>query len=359
MIDMIDTIIYSSLLPFMALIVLFFMTKHNYLFNKKQTKLFRIAIIMNLILLVVISLDGIFSMMYNPNIWIFRNLTSCINFAFSPLTPLILYRIFLAEHQPRKLFYLPFIVNTLVCIASMFCKLVFDITPDNSYGRGSLFFLPFLVSLFYMGVLILYLRASAKKGNRGERIFLCGVVVLLIFFMGMEIIGGYRFLTWDAAVVSLILYYLLININNANHDPLTGAFNRAMYMKELSNIEHSASCTIALLDINNFKTINDTLGHDEGDKFLVLMVKILQMKLDKNAAVYRIGGDEFVILSKKWNGAMMQDYLRLAREEANGQRLDFAYGIAVYKPEQSLEKALKIADQNMYICKNKTKEKSI
>ena len=153
------------------------------------------------------------------------------------------------------------------------------------------------------------------------------------------------FLTWAGAAIYLVLYYLLININNSSRDPLTGAFNRAVYMKALSEIDRSISCTIAMLDINNFKQINDVQGHAAGDQYLVNFVGILQEEMEKGTSLYRVGGDEFVVLSKKWDEGYLRQRLEHAREQAQIHHLSFAYGTISYQPSDILDDVLILADQ--------------
>ncbi len=74
--------------------------------------------------------------------------------------------------------------------------------------------------------------------------------------------------------------------------------------------------SIAMLDINNFKQINDVQGHAAGDQYLVNFVGILQEEMEKGTSLYRVGGDEFVVLSKKWDEGYLRQRLEHAREQA-------------------------------------------
>ncbi|MBR6239058.1 MAG: diguanylate cyclase [Lachnospiraceae bacterium] len=80
----------------------------------------------------------------------------------------------------------------------------------------------------------------------------------------------------------------------ASHDELTGAYNRAGYDYLLANIDLS-STYMMLFDVDNFKSINDTYGHETGDKVLIKIVNILKSIFRDDDCICRIGGDEFVI----------------------------------------------------------------
>ena len=80
----------------------------------------------------------------------------------------------------------------------------------------------------------------------------------------------------------------------ASHDELTGAYNRTGYDYFLSNIELENTYML-LFDVDNFKTINDSFGHETGDKVLIKLVKILNSVFRDDDCICRIGGDEFVV----------------------------------------------------------------
>jgi diguanylate cyclase (GGDEF)-like protein len=80
----------------------------------------------------------------------------------------------------------------------------------------------------------------------------------------------------------------------ASHDELTGAYNRTGYDFLLSNIDLKTTYMM-LLDVDNFKSINDTYGHETGDMILVKLVNVLKSIFRDDDCICRIGGDEFVI----------------------------------------------------------------
>ncbi len=79
-----------------------------------------------------------------------------------------------------------------------------------------------------------------------------------------------------------------------SHDELTGAYNRAGYDFLLSNIDIRTT-HMMLIDVDDFKSINDNYGHEVGDKILIKMVQVLQGVFRDDDCICRIGGDEFVV----------------------------------------------------------------
>lgn len=92
----------------------------------------------------------------------------------------------------------------------------------------------------------------------------------------------------------------------ANVDCLTGVLNKRAGMellnKAIKHCEYNASkVTIVFLDIDNFKKVNDTYGHVEGDKLLQKLAKLIESSIRKTDTIFRIGGDEFVIVFSEGN----------------------------------------------------------
>lgn len=113
----------------------------------------------------------------------------------------------------------------------------------------------------------------------------------------------------EAAIVAIaaILIYALItkgknrSLNNvkkqATTDELTGKGNRYLFYSELDRlIEKNADMAVCFMDLDGFKQINDTLGHDFGDEVLKAMSQKFDESLPNNASAYRLGGDEFAII---------------------------------------------------------------
>lgn len=113
--------------------------------------------------------------------------------------------------------------------------------------------------------------------------------------------------------------YRQMIINNANTDFLTGLYNRR-YMYQYIEQEGEKPLTVYYLDIDNFKSVNDKYGHQEGDKALVLTSDVLK-KCMPDAMIARIGGDEFLIIQL---GSFTEEDAEKTRKWLQG-RLEEAY----------------------------------
>ena len=103
----------------------------------------------------------------------------------------------------------------------------------------------------------------------------------------------------------------------ASHDELTGAYNRAGYDYLLSNIDLN-TCYMMLFDVDNFKGINDTHGHETGDKVLIKLVNTLKRVFRDDDCICRIGGDEFVVFMVHSSG-MQRRLIESKIEQINSE----------------------------------------
>jgi diguanylate cyclase (GGDEF)-like protein len=149
----------------------------------------------------------------------------------------------------------------------------------------------------------------------------------------------------------------------AYHDVLTSLPNRLNfqnYVKNVINNSHSRHIAIIFMDLNHFKQINDTLGHDAGDTLLLLTANRLSTLHDNNREVFRLGGDEFVIVHEIDHREEISHSLEQIRSEfsspfiINGQELfiTVSVGVSLFPDDGSdFDSLLKCADLAMYVSK--------
>lgn len=92
---------------------------------------------------------------------------------------------------------------------------------------------------------------------------------------------------------------------DASHDPLTGLFNRGAYEMLMKSVD-ADNIALIMIDVDDFKTINDSYGHDVGDVVLRKVADVLEHSFRSVDVVCRIGGDEFVVIMTRANSSMRQ-----------------------------------------------------
>ena len=150
-------------------------------------------------------------------------------------------------------------------------------------------------------------------------------------------------------------------------DTLTGLYNR-VYLNEIKNTININNYSIAMLDLDKFKNINDNYGHDVGDYILKQSALIMKQSIRDNDILIRIGGEEFLLfIYNRDNVNTSTDVCERIR--ANIERYNFttknkiinitiSCGVNINPSEcKNLEKSIKKADDNMYISKNTGRNK--
>lgn len=149
----------------------------------------------------------------------------------------------------------------------------------------------------------------------------------------------------------------------ASHDELTGAYNRAGYDLILSSIDLNSTYMI-MVDVDDFKKINDTFGHEAGDKALIKLVRVLRNSFRSDDYICRIGGDEFVIFMV--HSDLKQHHLIASKiEQINSDLKDpsnneptfsISAGIAHGCQAQNADDLFEKVDSALYTTKNNGKD---
>ena len=154
----------------------------------------------------------------------------------------------------------------------------------------------------------------------------------------------------------------------AGHDPLTELTNRNLFFDHLDLAIKKASrsrskLAILFIDIDNFKEVNDSLGHDAGDQVLKVVAKRLEQIVQANDTLARLGGDEFTLLieelEQEQNASVqakkiINDFKNTITIPEHELHLGCSIGISVYPQNgDSANDLLKNADAAMYRAKNK------
>nr|WP_321296554.1 GGDEF domain-containing protein [uncultured Sphaerochaeta sp.] len=285
-----------------------------------------------------------------------------------PTTCYILYADLLLHEDPKRLrrWQIPLTVLVLaiafLSLASPFTGWFFTLDAQNVYRRGSLFMLFSGIQLLLLLSALLPLFGSSRRGK--PRIYWT-----LVFFPFIGFIGGLLqslfyglVLIWPVTTVFLVAAALNIQKEQIGIDHLTGISNRLWFdevlQRALRSVPTQKTFACILMDLDGFKQINDTLGHDVGDQALQEMARILRRVAGPDDVITRYGGDEFAVLLHDTNETLVQAMCdRIETEVALGNKgpskpymLSVSMGCAIYDPARfSDDKAfLSYLDAAMY-----------
>ncbi len=189
-------------------------------------------------------------------------------------------------------------LEVILIIANLFTPIVFSVDENNVYSRGPLYFV-YLFVAFYLMLYSMFLYVTAGKRHGSLRYFpvwefvlsiVLGVVIQTAFY-GVSLQPVSFAVAFCSIVICLQKEYLYI-------DKLTGVYNRYEFDKIIRYYVKRKKSRFAaiMIDMNNFKAINDEHSHEEGDEALREMARILTAVAGDDGNVIRFAGDEFVLI---------------------------------------------------------------
>lgn len=261
------------------------------------------------------------------------------------------------------------LAQTVLLIVNFKAGFYYSVTPAGILIREKFYFIRYiytaLPTLMMLNGIIIYKRRALR--NMWGLILLFTVPMAFVGFLDAAIGTQLR---WNVSVMCLLFAYLFIIRNNMYTDALTGIRNRmglSAYAVDISRSTHGRPMTIIMMDINDFKRINDKLGHVQGDRALVDVATVLRSSTQYSDYVARIGGDEFAIITRNNQKApeIIERVQRALGElNAKGLRpytLSLSIGSYVYDPQKdpSFNYAIDQADKMMYEKKRVAKDRSL
>ena len=156
----------------------------------------------------------------------------------------------------------------------------------------------------------------------------------------------------------------------STHDVLTTLYNRNEYLKVINKKIKSAKrygedFGLIVIDLDHFKLVNDTYGHNTGDKVLVAFANVLKNNVREDDFVGRWGGEEFIIIVNHATKSGLEALVKkLQREVAKIHigpidKISASYGITMFKPQDTDESLFKRADTALYIAKQTGRDRYI
>ena len=170
-----------------------------------------------------------------------------------------------------------------------------------------------------------------------------------------------------ALAVALVVHFgkeqLKSQLQLASSDPLTGALNRRYLLTQLASmraefVRDERISSLVVMDVDGLKAINDSFGHKMGDTVLESLATIIRGRVRGSDALFRIGGDEFVLILGDATASsafkVANDMRQLIREQTPQELPDFSisFGICCVDDSSSADDWLERADEALYEAKN-------
>lgn len=213
----------------------------------------------------------------------------------------------------------------------------------------------FCIAAVILGFFVVF---EHNKKDKTDIVFSVVTVTLLILASFAEYFYDVRACVNDILSIIACSVYFYFFMSTYKKDRLTGLLmrhNLSFEMEDLGDRYYD----LVLIDVDNFKLINDKYGHDKGDEALVSIVTETLKFLPKGCRMYRFGGDEFVIVSRKVETEVLRNSLEKVNDNLAELDLRMSYGIVNHKPNDDSSVSLAEADKAMYENKRFIKSEDI
>jgi len=213
-----------------------------------------------------------------------------------------IFRDFPLIQKYKKYTKLIIVVVIAFLIINFFTLFLFYLDENNGFHRGSLFYhfmIACLLFFLFTNAMIVYNRKKIRQGHLVPLLFFAVPTiiscVISVLAYGIEI-------NWAGTTLAIFIIYLFIQKQRLGTDYLTNLYNRRELNEYLENHIRGRRSNerfgIIMIDINQFKSINDRWGHIVGDEVLVAHSKILKSSFRAGEFIARYGGDEFIVVMK-------------------------------------------------------------
>lgn len=351
----------NAIFLLLTLFILIYVLAKRKLFQSE--KYFKVACL----LLCVMIIARIGGEMYNPLPGtILEYVKVACLFSFYWILPTITYYLFLYILQifavkcsdlKKFLFFIPIIIYHGLLIADL-C--VFKLDQVGNGWSGLFYIMPFLYLL--CSAIVTIVKREKVDAFISFALLLIFVFLITAFTLqGLFYQKGVNF-TSGSLSISTFSIFLIVSLDLSNRDPLTHLLNREAlrsaikYYCYLNNKLHK-EIEIIMIDIDGFKNINDSFGHNEGDRALIKAAKIISSSSGEGVRCYRYGGDEFIIIhviKKRKVGVIKEDIekellLHNEKYKDGDYQINFSIGSNVYTKESLNDiEFINMVDKLMY-----------
>lgn len=254
--------------------------------------------------------------------------------------------------------FIPAVLLGLIALVNNIFPIIYSIDPSNVYHRLPFSYVYYIVDLGYV-IFSIYILKKYEERYGKVRFFPLYLMIGPIFlgcilqsiFYGISLI-------WVSLSVGLTAIYMSLQNEFSYLDRLTGLYNRAYLDYQLDMISREKKTVGGIMiDVDYFKSINDTFGHHTGDEALIDVARVIIFAKPDKAIATRFAGDEFIILVPDTTEKEMKNVLKSLHDEVSlfnetegrQYKLSLSMGYSIFNQDsETLDDFLKHMDDNMY-----------
>lgn len=338
-----------------ALFILIWLLKNSTSLNSSRKPPFLIAIVL-IIIIILAEVGTIYTDSSSFNLRGMNILCNVLGFSLTPIIPIAITLIFDRKILSLKFMLIPTLINILFTVLSPLFGLIFYVDINNQYVRGDYFFV--FVTVYLINILFLIIRtiSVSRKYNYPIMSKMLALSIFTIVGTSIQLVYPLAYSSWHCVTLALFLYFLLLSEFDSCFDTIIGFYNRAAFDKAAKELKGEKGFCLIILDINDFKNVNDTYGHDYGDTVIKEVAEIIRKSFNKKYTCYRFGGDEFSIIGRETDHEKIEQQLRtmtdnfIEMREKGIQLPTVSYGYSIFRGGEKLDfiKNFKEADAQMY-----------
>ena len=248
----------------------------------------------------------------------------------------------------KKYLYIPAILNATLCFISIPTKIVFYISEDNHFHRGTLGYLTYFINALYL-IYLIYNLIRNGKSSKEEPYMPLFLSLTSILCLIMPLFFDNITMHWFniTIAINVLLYYVFLLQQFKKRDQLTKLLNRQSYYSDAEKYMDNITAVVAM-DMDGLKTINDNEGHIAGDIALKQLADCFTKAAKQGQRIYRIGGDEYAILCIGSSETDVQLLIERIREEIAKTVYTCSVGYAMKSNDITIDKLYQRADTNLY-----------
>ena len=361
--------------------ILFFNQREKNRMTKSRYRHFLYGVIIYLIS------DVLWGILYGQRIIVLAYADTVLYF-LSMVVSVLLWTRFVVMYLKNKKVFGKFLIcagwtittyEIIVLIINFFTPIVFGFSEDKEYLPGKSRYVTLFIQMFLFimtsaySFFVMYKTAGDEKKH--HRTIGVSGIAMTIFIALQALFPLLPFYAVGCLLATCMIHSFVYKDETTKYsntrklayvDGLTGVKNKSAYLEKLQNLElqleegSNREFAVAVFDLNDLKTVNDTLGHDAGDKYIIDACKFI-CQCYKHSPVFRIGGDEFVAIltgtDYECRDEIMHYFNATIEKNQREGRVVVASGLGTYDPnkDESYNDVFRRADRNMYERKKELK----
>ncbi|MCT4586121.1 MAG: diguanylate cyclase [Peptostreptococcaceae bacterium] len=285
------------------------------------------------------------------------------------------YRVFFDQEGliKRSYYYtIPSIITVIMLIMNHFGKyknFVFFIDQNNMYFRGlGVPIIVFVNALLMIYSIVLTFKESKNLSKRIRKSIIYADILPLLVVSYQVLYCGIIYI-WSFFALGILILYINIELKAVSKDYLTNVYNRKFVdeyiIYKIKTTTKDNLFAVIMIDLDEFKNINDIYGHDEGDQALIITASILKNSVKSTDVVARFAGDEFLIVLDIDQIKTLKKIIKRIKDNFEGfnhrnnkpYKIKYSLGASIFNPKKhkNNEDIVKDVDKKMYKQKEEHK----